>query len=200
MLKIGITGGIGSGKSTVARIFEALGIPVYNADNEAKKMMNEEGPLKNQIILHFGSECYKNGQLDRRYFAAEVFNNPEKLALLNSLVHPLTHQHADSWFTKQKAPYALKEAALIFESGGQGYLDYIIGVTAPKSLRIQRVIKRDLTTREQVLARIEKQIDEAIKMRLCDFVIINDDRQAVLPQVLALHKKLTAFNDSNRPL
>lgn len=196
MLKIGITGGIGSGKSTIARIFESMDIPVYYADIEAKRLMNQEGDLKNQIILHFGALCYKNEQLDRGYLASQVFNNPEKLSLLNSLVHPATHQHANLWFTKQKAPFALKEAALIFESGAQEYLDFIIGVKAPKPLRILRSMKRDNSSREQVLARMEKQLDEEIKMRLCDFVIINDEREALLPQVMKLYKKLTELATS----
>ena len=196
MLKVGLTGGIGSGKSTVAKIFEAMGIPVYYADLEAKKLMNQEGDLKNNLILHFSEACYKNGQLDRAYLASQVFNDSEKLALLNSLVHPATHQHANSWFTKQQAPFALKEAALIFESGAQEYLDFVIGVKAPKPLRILRSMKRDSSTKKQVLERMEKQLDEEIKMRLCDFVIINDDREALLPQVLNLYNKLTEMATS----
>lgn len=190
MLKIGLTGGIGSGKSTVAKVFEVLGIPVYYADEAAKRIMNDDELLQQQIIQHFGAAAYKNNQLDRPYIASQVFNNKEKLELLNSLVHPATIRDAEQWMHKQNTPYAIKEAALIFESGSQDQLDYIIGVSAPTPLRILRAMKRDGSTRDQVLARMGKQIQEVIKMRLCDFVIYNDEQQAVVPQVIALHEKL----------
>ena len=191
MLKIGITGGIGSGKSTVASVFEALGVPVYYADEAAKRLMNEDEELKQKIKQLFGNEVYKNGQLDKKYLADIVFNAPEKLALLNAMVHPATLKDADTWMQQQAAPYSLKEAALIYESGAQQNLDYVIGVTAPAPLRILRTMKRDGTTREAVIARMDKQIDEAIKIKLCDFVINNDEQEMLLPQVLALHEILT---------
>jgi len=190
MLKIGLTGGIGSGKSTVAKVFEVLGVPVYYADEAAKRIMNEDPLLQQQVIEHFGAAAYKNNQLDRQYLAGMVFNSKEKLELLNSLVHPATLRDAARWMQQQTAPYAIKEAALIFESGSQDQLDYVIGVSAPAPLRIFRAMKRDGSTREQVLARMSKQIQEVIKMRLCDFIIYNDEQQAVMPQVLALHEKL----------
>lgn len=190
MLKVGLTGGIGSGKSTVAHIFEQLGIPVYYADKEAKLLMNNNQELKQKIIQFFGEECYKNGQLDRSFLAAQVFSNPEALATLNSLVHPITLKHAEEWLNQQITPYAIKEAALIFESGGQEFLDIVLGVTAPKAVKIQRTMKRDGSSREQVLSRMEQQLDEEIKMRLCDYVILNDGRTALLPQILLLHEKL----------
>ena len=190
MLKIGITGGIGSGKSTVAKLFEVLGIPVYYADNAAKQLMNENETLKQQVQKEFGNEAYTNGKVNRKYIADIVFANPEKLELLNSLVHPVTLQDAEEWMNKQDAPYTIKEAALIFESGAQEQLDYVIGVYAPTPLRIQRTMQRDNISREEVMARMNKQIDETIKMRLCDFVITNDEQQMVIPQVIELHQKL----------
>lgn len=190
MLKIGITGGIGSGKSTVAKLFEVLGIPVYYADNAAKQLMNENETLKQQVQKEFGSEAYTNGKVNRKYIADIVFANPEKLELLNSLVHPATLQDAEEWMNKQDAPYTIKEAALIFESGAQEQLDYVIGVYAPTPLRIQRTMQRDNISSEEVMARMNKQIDETIKMRLCDFVITNDEQQMVIPQVIELHQKL----------
>ena len=190
MLKIGITGGIGSGKSTVAKLFEVLGIPVYYADNAAKQLMNENETLKQQVQKEFGNEAYTNGKVNRKYIADIVFANPEKLELLNSLVHPATLQDAEEWMNKQDAPYTIKEAALIFESGAQEQLDYVIGVYAPTPLRIQRTMQRDNISREEVMARMNKQIDETIKMRLCDFVITNDEQQMVIPQVIELHQKL----------
>jgi dephospho-CoA kinase len=189
-LKIGITGGIGSGKTTVARIFEVLGIPVYYADDAAKRIMNEDEFLKQQIIKEFGHESYEEGRLNRQYLASVVFRDKKKLAVLNALVHPATIRNSNLWMKNQSTPYAIREAALIFESGVQGQLDYVIGVSAPVELRIGRAMERDKLTREQVLERMDRQINETIKMRLCDFVIVNDGKKPVIPQVLKLHEKL----------
>lgn len=190
MLKLGITGGIGSGKSTVAKAFEVLGIPVYYADEAAKRLMNEHEGLKEKIKQLVGEAAYDSGKLNRKYMAGIVFNDPGKLAALNAIVHPATVHDAADWMNKQTSPYTLKEAALIFESGSQEHLDYVIGVTAPAPLRIQRTMQRDGITREEVIARMDKQLDETIKMKLCDFIIINDEQQLLLPQVIALHEKL----------
>ncbi len=190
MLKIGITGGIGSGKSTVAKVFAVLGIAVYYADAAAKALMNTDEALKAALIKAFGAALYADGQLNRALLASMVFNQPEQLRLLNSLTHPATIADATAWMSRQQGLYALKEAALIFESGSQEGLDYVIGVYAPASLRLQRVMQRDGSSREQVQSRMQQQIDENIKMRLCDFVIVNDDMTPVIPQVLAIHSRL----------
>jgi dephospho-CoA kinase len=192
MLKIGLTGGIGSGKTTVARIFEVLGIPVYYADQAAKDLMNNDPDLKKQIISSFGPDSYKKDKLDRPFLAAKVFGDTEKLALLNSFVHPATIRDADSWMKRQTTSYAIKEAALIFEGGLEKYFDFIIGVTAPESLRLERTMQRDQTSAENVLQRMHQQLDEKEKISRCDFVIVNDGRQAILPQVLDIHKTLLA--------
>ncbi len=189
MLKIGLTGGIGSGKSTVAKVFQTLGIPVYYADDAAKELMNNNEGLKQQIILHFGKDVYENKVLNRKLLAQKVFNNPTQLHLLNSLVHPATIQAAEDWFVQQKAPYCIKEAALIFESGSQQNLDFVIGVYTPTTIRLQRVMQRDKATKEEVQQRMDKQIDETIKMRLCDFVVTNNEQELLIPQVMALHEK-----------
>ena len=193
MLRIGITGGIGSGKSTVAKIFEVLGIPVYYADEEAKKLMNEDELLREKLITAFSDEVYTAGKLNRGYLSSVVFKDAAKLHLLNSIVHPAVIAAADNWLKQQTTTYALKEAALLFESGAQEHLDKVIGVSAPKTLRINRVIKRDNTTREEVIARLNKQLDENIKMKLCDFIIINNDQEMLIPQVVALHQQLLAL-------
>ena len=191
MLKIGITGGIGSGKSTVAKIFELLGIPVYYADAAAKDIMNRDPELKAQVQQHFGADVYdSSGQLDRKRLGNIVFNDQEKLQLLNSLVHPATIRDSEQWSLRQKSPYVLKEAALLFESESFHYLDKVIGVSAPQPLRILRVMQRDKVSRNEVFARMHKQMDETIKMRLCDYVIYNDEQQMVIPQVLKLHEEM----------
>ena len=189
-LKVGITGGIGSGKTTVARIFEVLGIPVYYADDAARRIMNEDETLKQQVIKHFGDLSYQNGKLNREYVASIVFQDKKKLSILNALVHPATIRNSNMWMKQQTTPYAIREAALIFESGVQGQLDYVIGVSAPMELRIERAMLRDNLTRAQVLERMDRQINETIKMRLCDFVVVNDGQKAVIPQVMKLHEKL----------
>jgi dephospho-CoA kinase len=198
-LAIGLTGGIGSGKSTVARIFEVLGVPVYYADLATRNLVNTDEVLKEKIIAAFGKASYRDDQLDRGYIADIVFQDPEKLNLLNQLTHPATIEHANQWMRKQHVPYAIKEAALIFESGSGAHLDYVIGVSAPLPLRLLRIMKRDHTTREKVLERMSRQIDEGIKMKLCDFVIMNDEQQLLIPQVIALHEQLLSVAKKKEP-
>lgn len=193
MLKIGLTGGIGSGKSTVAKIFETLGIPVYYADAEAKRLMNSNETIKVAIRQHFGEAAYKNGELDRKYLADIVFNDPGKLELLNALIHPVTINDAEEWMQRQAAPYSIKEAALLFESGATENLDFIIGVYAPQSLRIKRVMKRDDLAPDEILKRINRQVNEEMKMKLCDFVITNNEQELLIPQVLKLHQHFTSL-------
>lgn len=194
MIKAGLTGGIGSGKSTVAKIFEVLGIPVYYADDAARRLMNTDEELKATLIKNFGDQTYQNGKLNRAYLASVVFADKQKLELLNSLTHPATIRDANSWVQEQTSPYIIKEAALLFESGANKHLDHIIGVYAPQELRIKRVMMRDTITREEVLQRLNRQMDEDAKMKLCDSIIINDELQMVIPQVLKLHEKFLAMN------
>ncbi|MBW0178203.1 dephospho-CoA kinase [Sediminibacterium sp.] len=189
MLKIGLTGGIGSGKSTVAGIFRVLGIPVFDADANTRSLMETDSELQTGILSLFGDKAYEDGKLNRKWIADIVFNDPFQLEKLNALVHPATIAAAESWADRQTASYVIKEAALFFEAGSSEGMDYIIGVYAPQHLRINRVMKRDGVSREEVLSRMNKQIQEEIKMRLCDFVILNDDQHLVIPQVLQLHEK-----------
>ena len=190
MLKIGLTGGIGSGKTTVAKVFELLGIPVYYADDAAKRLMNEDEVLQQKIISAFGEAAYADGKLNRQHISSLVFNNKEKLELLNCLVHPATIADAAVWFSKQKSPYVIKEAALLFESGTAAGLDFVIGVSASETIRMKRVMDRDGVTAAEVKKRMQNQMEESIKMRLCDFVIHNNEQKMVTPQVLKLHEQL----------
>ena len=189
---IGLTGGIGSGKSVVAKIFATIGIPVFNADEEAKRIMQTSPEIKTKLIEQFGMDIYNESGLDKEKLASIVFDDPFQLQLLNAIVHPVTIQAAKAWAAKQTSPYVIKEAALIFESGAADGLLKVIGVTAPLSLRTHRVMQRDGITKEQVDARMRNQISDTIKMRLCDYVIENNNQQMVLPQVLDIDKAIRA--------
>ncbi len=193
MLKIGITGGIGSGKTTVASIFKVLGIPVFDADTVAKELMEKNLVLREELISHFGPLVFESGKLNRKWLASLVFNNPYELNILNAMVHPVTLKVASDWFGMQDAAYAIKEAALIFEAGAGADLDYVIGVFAPEHIRIQRVMQRDGLSRNDVLARMNRQISDSIKIKLCDFVIINNDLVLLTQQVLDIHNKILSI-------
>lgn len=192
MLKVGLTGGIGSGKSTVARVFEVLGIPVYYADAAAKELVNTQPAIKEAIIKIFGANSYTGNTLNRKFIASVVFSNEQKLNQLNAIIHPATITDGNRWMKLQTTPYAIKEAAILFESASDKGLDYVIGVAAPLPLRIQRTMHRDNTTIEEVEKRMARQMDEEEKMKRCDFVIYNDEKQAIIPQVLHIHQQLMA--------
>lgn len=195
MLKIGLTGNIGSGKTTVAKVFELLGIPVFYADDEAKKVMITDADLIEAIKQTFGAESYlEDGTLNRKHIAAIVFNNPAKLEKLNSLVHPAVFRAFEALESKAKnAPYIIREAAILFESGSNKTCDKTVIVTAPLDTRIARVTRRDGISRQEVEKREARQISEEEKKKLADDIIINDDHQLVIPQVLALHSKYLAI-------
>lgn len=189
-MKIGITGGIGSGKTTVCGIFRALGIPVYDADREAKKLMNNHEGLVIAVKEAFGEEAYDTaGQLDRQYLATRVFNDEAALARLNAIVHPVVIQAANDWADAQDAPYTVKEAALLFQSGSYVHNDYNIVVAAPDELRISRVMQRDGATEQQVRARMDKQMAQQDQIEKADDVIWNDGVRALIPQVLELDRR-----------
>jgi dephospho-CoA kinase len=191
-LKVGITGGIGSGKSTVCKIFEILGIPIYYADESAKKLMQDNPELRNAIQKTFGAESYlEDGSLNRAYLAKLVFGDQEKLKELNGLVHPAVAKDGLRWHEEQKkVHYTLKEAALLYESGSYKDLDLMIAVYAPQSIRLQRVMQRDGADRQAVLSRMQRQWPEAEKVARADFVILNDGKHLLTPQILEIHKAL----------
>jgi len=196
-LQIGITGGIGSGKSLVSRIFHHLGVPVYDADSHAKELMTTDGILINQIKKEFGDLAYhQDGTLNRVYLGNHVFKDQKKLDLLNSLVHPRVAVDYEKWVQQHRQfRYVLKEAALLFETSTASNLDQIIVVSAPEGLRIRRVLKRDAhRTVEQIRGIVEKQMPEDRKRERADHIIVNDDAELVIPQVLKLHKIFTGGN------
>jgi dephospho-CoA kinase len=191
-LQIGITGGIGSGKSLISKIFAVLGIPVYDADSHAKELMTTDGILVSGIKKEFGDLSYHtNGALNREYLAQHVFTNEEKLKVLNALVHPRVAADYDHWVKQQaEVPYVLKEAALLFEAASHKALDKIIVVSAPVELRIKRVLKRDAhRSVEQIKAIVEKQMPEDEKLKRADYIVVNDETQLVTSQVISLHEK-----------
>jgi dephospho-CoA kinase len=197
--KIGITGGIGSGKTTASRFFATLGVPVYYADERAKWLMTHDTELKQAIRSAFGEAAYEaGGALNREYLAREVFNDPKRLLQLNALVHPAVGRDGLAWHEAQRgAPYTLKEAALLFESGAYRLLDRVIVVYAPRALRIERVMRRDGVDQAAVEARMARQMPEEDKLALADHVIYNDGSRALIPQVWALHRQLLALGEKS---
>jgi dephospho-CoA kinase len=198
-LQVGITGGIGSGKSTVAAIFASLGIPVYDADSRAKSVMTTDAMLVGQIKKEFGDLTYdSHGGLNRKYLSAQVFGFPERLEKLNGLVHPRVTEDYKHWLALQvEKPYVLKEAALLFETGSASQLDKIIVVTAPQLLRVKRVMMRDHRSETEIMSIMQRQWAGAQSIEQADYVIENDEVSPLIPQVLKLHREFLTARGSN---
>jgi len=197
-LQIGITGGIGSGKSLVCKIFQCFGIPVYDADSHAKELMTTDGILISNIKKEFGELSFNtDGSLNRNYLSSSVFNDTEKLKKLNLLVHPRVALDYQRWVEQMKGiPYVLKEAALLFEAQSSQLLDKVIVVHAPEKLRIDRILQRDRhRTEEQIKSIIKNQMPEEEKMKRADFIIKNDDKVLLIPQVVELHALLRSTTE-----
>ena len=190
MKKIGLTGGIGVGKTYVSKIFKQMGIPIFNADEHAKKCMVEDANLKAAVQLAFGENMYLEEVLQKEALAKIVFNNSEALAKLNALVHPIVKLKFEDWCTLQSTSMVIKEAAILFESDAHLGLDAVVCVSAPEKLRIARVKKRDGSSVEQIESRMSKQIPQSEKEELAEFLIVNDEVQLLLPQVLVIITKM----------
>lgn len=187
---VGITGGIGSGKSTVCRVFHSLGVPVFNADDEAKELYHDN-EVREKVTALLGKNAYKNDELDRAYVASKVFSDKERLAELNSIIHPAVQQRFEDWCSSQSGhAYVLKEAAILFEAGSDKGTDAVIMVSAPHELKIKRVMQRDGVSAEQVEKRMKNQWKDEEKIKRATYVIYNDEEQLVLPQVLKVHEEL----------
>jgi dephospho-CoA kinase len=187
MKVVGLTGGIGSGKTTIGKCFVSYGIPVYIADEEAKALMNRSKVIKRKLIKLFGKAAYKDGKLNRPYLASKIFNDKELLEKMNAIVHPKVASHFKRWQKKQDTPYVLKEAAIIFENNLEQQYDYIITVVADEDLRIARVMKRDNTSKEKVKSIIANQLSDEEKIKKSDFVIVNDDLDKAKLQAAKTH-------------
>ncbi len=190
-LQIGVTGGIGAGKSLVCRIFHVMGTPVYNADDRAKWLMAHHQPLKDEIKQFFGEKAYlQDGSLNRPFLSEKVFNNEEQLKKLNALVHPKVGEDYEAWVRQQTTAYVVKEAALLIEAGSYKALDYLVTVNAPEDVRLERVVLRDThRSVKDVKSIMQKQLSDEERAAKADFVIINDGKSLVVPQVLQLHKR-----------
>lgn len=187
---IGLTGGIGSGKTTVANFFKELGVPVYIADVEAKKIMNTSASIKMALISLFGKKTYLNNELNRKFIASKVFKDKSLLQKLNDIVHPEVEKHFKFWKANQDQPYVIYEAAIIFENNAQSKFDYTILVTAPQDIKVKRVLNRDHATEQEVKSRMENQWDDSKKEKLANFIIENIDLEDTKSQIYQLHTKL----------
>ena len=190
MKKIGITGGIGSGKTYVASVFQSLGIPIFNADIQAKKIMTSSRKLIKLLKEEFGNDIYKDSDLNKEKLASIVFSNSDKLQKLNSLVHPIVKEEFNNWCKKQTSPYVIKEAAILFESNSHIGLDAVICVSAPLDLRMRRLLNRDDYSKKEIKKRIENQISQEEKEKLSDYIIVNDEKDLLLPKIIKFHKEL----------
>ena len=191
MIKVGLTGGIGSGKTFVAKIFKTLEIPVYDSDTEAKKLYFRND-VRKKMTENFGNEVYlDNGQINKVYLSKIIFNDKNALKTVNSIIHPLVKEHFDNWVKQQDAPYIIKEAAILFESAAYKDMCKIISIIAPFELRIERVIKRDKTDKESIIKKINNQLPNEELIKRSDYYIINDEKKALLPQIIRIHQKLS---------
>lgn len=189
-MKLGVTGGIGSGKTSVCNVFKVLGIPVFSADFEAKAIMDSDPEVKRMINSFAGKDLYVNGKIDRAGLAKLLFNDKVLLEKVDSVVHPLVFDHFRKWETVQNSPYVIMEAAILFESGASKYVDRIATVVAPAEERMERVIQRNGLSREQVLERMRNQMDDESRIKLSDYVIYNSENEMIIPAIIKIHKDI----------
>ena len=192
MIVVGLTGGIGSGKSTIAAMFHELGVPVYNSDERAKHLMNTSKKIKKELVELLGKKAYLDDKINRTYIAKKVFNDADMLEKLNKIVHPVVRKDFIKWTKKQNAPYVIQETALLFENNAQELYDSVILVTAPKKIRIERVLSRDGSTKEQIIARMNNQLDDETNLESTNFVIENIDLKSTALKVQDVHEAILA--------
>jgi dephospho-CoA kinase len=195
VIRLGVTGGIGSGKTSVCRVFRVLGIPVFSADSEAREIMDNDESVKSIINSIAGKDLYNLGYLDRPALASLIFKNKILLEKVNSLVHPIVFDRFIKWNSDQIAPYVIMEAAILFESGAVNLVDRIATVTAPEEERIERIIRRNNLTLEQIRERMKSQIDDEARIRKSDYVILNSDKDMIIPAILKIHENLIMLSN-----
>jgi dephospho-CoA kinase len=193
VFKLGITGGIGSGKTSVCRVFNVLGIPFFSTDHEAKKIMENDPGIIMRINSIAGKDLYINGSLDRNQLASLIFNNNALLKKVNSLVHPVVFEQFNKWAEEQESHYVIMEAAILFESGGSELVDKVAAVVAPIEERLERVIQRNRLSREQILERIRNQMDDESRIKLSDYVIYNSENDMIIPAILKIHEEILTY-------
>lgn len=197
-LKLGVTGGIGSGKTTICKVFAVLGIPVFSADTEAKRIQNSDRDLQIKINSLAGKDLFASGKLDRTEMAKLIFRDSDLLAKVNSIVHPAVFEYFREWLNKQDSPYAVMEAAILFESGAYRMMDRIVTVVTPMEERIERLVKGNKLTREQVTERIKNQIDDESRIKRSDYVIFNSENDIIIPAILGIHSEMLKLYNKTR--
>jgi dephospho-CoA kinase len=193
LIKLGVTGGIGSGKTSVCRVFDILGVPVFSADREASELVENDQRIISRINSISGKDLYTNGRLDRMELATIIFNDKTLLEKINSLVHPVVFDHFRKWVLEQTVPYVIMEAAILFESGASKYVDKVATVQAPIEQRVERIIQRNKLSREQVMERMRNQIDDEARMKLSDYIIYNSENDMIIPAILNIHNDILKF-------
>lgn len=193
VIKLGVTGGIGSGKTSVCRVFNVLGIPVFYADQEAREIMENEDGIIRRINTITGKNLYRDGSLNRKELATLIFNNNVLLEKVNALVHPVVVDHFNKWEKEQSSPYVIMEAAILFESGASKYMDRIATIIAPKEERVERAVQRSGLSKEQVLERMRNQMDDDERVKLSDYVIHNSENDMIIPSILKIHELILTF-------
>ena len=197
-MKIGVTGGIGSGKTSVCKVFNVLGIPVFSADKDARKIMDSDEDIIDKVKIIAGEDVYSTGTLDRMELARLIFNNKNLLKEINRVVHPVVFDHFKIWVKSVSAPYVIMEAAILIESGASELVDRIVTIVAPVEERIERVVRRNNLTREQVLERINNQMTDEEKIRLSDYVIYNSEHEMIIPSILKIHEEILSLTKTCR--
>ncbi len=195
MLNIGLTGGIGSGKTLIAKLFSTLGVPIYYSDREAK-LLYYNPEIKSQVIALLGSQAYHNQKINKKYISEKIFNDKQLLQEINAIFHPQVRSHYKHWVNQQDSPIVIQESAILFETQQHDNFDLTILVTAPQDIRIQRVQLRDNTTKEKILDRMSNQLSDEQKSKLSDYIIVNDGKSQVIPQVINIYHKLQSLHSS----
>jgi dephospho-CoA kinase len=197
-LRLGVTGGIGCGKTTVCRVFSVLGIPVFSADDEAKRIQDSDTDIQIKLNTIAGKDLYSSGKLDRKELAALIFNNKDLLFEVNSIIHPAVFKYFIKWVARQDAPYSIMEAAILFESGAYRLMDRIVTVVAPLEERIERIINGNLLTKEQITDRIRNQTDDKSRITKSDYVIYNSENDMIIPAILGIHREMLKLYEKSK--